>query len=315
MFSYTIKRLLIAIPTLFIIIAAAFFLMRAAPGSPFDSERPMSPEIRAMIMAHYGFDKPLFVQFIDYLKGLATFDLGPSLIYKDQSVGKIIANGFPKSIVLGTSALGLALLIGVPLGLIAALNQNKPQDYSIMAIAMAGICIPTFVTGPILALVFGVYLMWLPAAGLYHGQMTLENMTLPVITLALPQIAIISRLIRASAIEVLGSNFVRTARAKGLPEFLVLQRHAMRAALLPLVSYLGPACASLITGSVVIESVFQLPGIGRNFVVSALQRDYPVVMAVVILYATLIIVLNLIADILYGVLDPKITYDQGMICQ
>lgn len=309
MFSYTIKRLLIAVPTIFIIIAAAFFLMRAAPGSPFDSERAMSAEIRAMIMAHYGFDKPLSVQFFDYLKGLFTLDLGPSLIYKDQSVTQIIASGFPKSIVLGLSALTLALFIGVPLGLIAALNQNKAQDYSIMAIAMAGICIPTFVTGPILSLVFGVYLGWLPTAGLDLGHMTIETMTLPVITLALPQIAIISRLVRASAIEVLGSNFVRTARAKGLPEIWVLSRHAMRAALLPLVSYLGPACAALITGSVVIENVFQLPGIGRNFVTSALQRDYPVVMAVVILYAVLIIILNLIADILYGILDPKVTYE------
>lgn len=309
MFSYTIKRLLIAVPTIFIIIAAAFFLMRAAPGSPFDSERAMSAEIRAMIMAHYGFDKPLSVQFFDYLKGLFTLDLGPSLIYKDQSVTQIIASGFPKSIVLGLSALTLALFIGVPLGLVAALNQNKAQDYSIMAIAMAGICIPTFVTGPILSLVFGVYLGWLPTAGLDLGHMTIETMTLPVITLALPQIAIISRLVRASAIEVLGSNFVRTARAKGLPEIWVLSRHAMRAALLPLVSYLGPACAALITGSVVIENVFQLPGIGRNFVTSALQRDYPVVMAVVILYAVLIIILNLIADILYGILDPKVTYE------
>lgn len=283
--------------------------MRAAPGSPFDSERAMSAEIRAMIMAHYGFDKPLSVQFFDYLKGLFTLDLGPSLIYKDQSVTQIIASGFPKSIVLGLSALSLALFIGVPLGLIAALNQNKAQDYSIMAIAMAGICIPTFVTGPILSLVFGVYLGWLPTAGLDLGHMTIETMTLPVITLALPQIAIISRLVRASAIEVLGSNFVRTARAKGLPEIWVLSRHAMRAALLPLVSYLGPACAALITGSVVIENVFQLPGIGRNFVTSALQRDYPVVMAVVILYAVLIIILNLIADILYGILDPKVTYE------
>jgi len=283
--------------------------MRAAPGSPFDSERAMSPEIRAMIMAHYGFDKPLSVQFLEYLKGLFTLDLGPSLIYKDQSVTKIIASGFPKSIVLGLSSLSLALFIGVPLGLVAALNQNKAQDYSIMAIAMAGICIPTFVTGPILSLVFGVYLGWFPTAGLDLGRMTIETMTLPVITLALPQIAIISRLVRASAIEVLGSNFVRTARAKGLPEIWVLSRHAMRAALLPLVSYLGPACASLITGSVVIVTVFQLPGIGRNFVTSALQRDYPVVMAVVILYAALIIILNLIADILYGVLDPKVTYE------
>lgn len=309
MFAYSVRRLLIAIPTMFIIIAMAFFLMRAAPGSPFDSERAMAPEIRAMIEQHYGLDKPLFVQFIDYLKGLFAFDLGPSLIYKDQTVAEIIGNGFPVSITMGLSALLLALSIGVPLGLIAALNQNKPQDYSIMAIAMAGICIPAFVTGPLLSLVFGVYLGWLPTAGLDIGKMTFETMLLPVVTLSLAQIAIISRLVRASAIEVLNSNFVRTARAKGLPEHLVLIRHALRAALLPLVSYIGPACAALITGSVVIETVFQLPGIGRNFVTSALQRDYPVVMAVVVLYASLIIILNLVADLVYGLLDPKVTYE------
>lgn len=309
MFSYAIRRLIIAIPTLLIIIAMAFFLMRAAPGSPFDSERAVSAEIRQMIIAHYGLDKPIMVQFIDYLKGLAAFDLGPSLIYKDQSVADIISSGLPVSLVVGLCALTLALFIGVPLGLIAALNQNKAQDYSIMAIAMAGICIPTFVTGPLLSLFIGVYLGWLPTAGLDLGKMTIETLTLPVITLSLPQIAIISRLIRASAIEVLGSNFVRTARAKGLPETQVLSRHALRAALLPLVSYLGPACAAIITGSVVIENVFQLPGIGRNFVTSALQRDYPIVMAVVILYASLIIILNLIADLIYGLLDPKVTYE------
>jgi oligopeptide transport system permease protein len=249
------------------------------------------------------------MQFLDYLKGLATFDLGPSLIYKDQSVAEIIGSGFPVSMVLGLSALIVATLVGVPLGLIAALRQNTAPDYSIMAIAMAGICIPSLVTGPVLSLVFGVYLGWLPPAGLDLGKMTVETMLLPVITLSLPQVAIISRLVRASAIEVLRSNFVRTARAKGLPEIDVLSRHALRAALLPLVSYLGPACAGLITGSVVIETVFQLPGIGKNFVTSALQRDFPVVMAVVVLYASLIIILNLIADLVYGLLDPKVKYE------
>jgi oligopeptide transport system permease protein len=309
MLAYTLRRLLIAIPTMLVIIAVAFFMMRLSPGSPFDSERAVSPEIRAALMAYYGFDKPLFVQFIDYLKGLATFDLGPSLIYKDQTVQEILGSGFPVSITLGICALLLAALIGVPLGLTAALNQNTAGDYSIMAIAMAGICIPTFVTGPLLALVFGVLLGWLPVAGLDLGDMTLATMFLPVVTLALPQIAIISRLVRASTIEVLRSNFVRTARAKGLPELQVLTRHTLRAALMPLVSYMGPACAALITGSVVIETVFQLPGIGRNFVTSALQRDYPVVMGAVVLYAGLIILFNLLADLVYGLLDPKVKYE------
>ena len=309
MLSFALKRLLVAIPTMFIIIAMAFFLMRLAPGSPFDSERAMSPEIRQLVMQHYGLDKPLFAQFFEYIKGLFVFDLGPSLIYKNQNVSDIIGNGFPVSITIGIFALSLAIFIGVPLGLIAALNQNKIQDYSVMAVAMAGICVPTFVTGPLLALFFGVKLGWLPTAGLDLGEMTFETLLLPVITLSLPQIAIISRLVRSSTIEVLSSNFIRTARAKGLPDSVVLVKHALRASLLPLVSYLGPACAGLITGSVVIENVFQLPGIGRNFVTSALQRDYPVVMAVVILYASLIIILNLIADIIYGMLDPKVTYE------
>jgi oligopeptide transport system permease protein len=309
MLAYSLRRILVAIPTILVIIAVAFFMMRLAPGSPFDTEKALSPEIRAQVMAYYGMDKPLFVQFLDYLKGLATFDLGPSLIYKDQSVAEIIGSGFPVSMVVGLSALILATAIGVPLGLIAALKQNTAPDYSIMAIAMAGICIPSLVTGPILSLVFGVYLGWLPTAGLDLGKMTPETLILPVITLSLAQIAIISRLVRSSAVEVLRSNFVRTARAKGLPESQVLTKHALRAALLPLVSYLGPACAALITGSVVVETVFQLPGIGKNFVTSALQRDYPVVMAVVVLYAGLIILLNLLADLAYGLLDPKVKYE------
>jgi oligopeptide transport system permease protein len=309
MFAYTMRRLMVAIPTMLVIIAVAFFMMRLAPGSPFDTERALSPEIRAQLMSFYGFDKPLYIQFLDYLKGLATFDLGPSLIYKDQTVSEIIGSGFPVSMTIGLAALLLATCVGVPMGLFAALKQNSLPDYSIMAIAMAGICIPSLVVGPILSLVFGVYLGWLPTAGLDLGKMTFETLLLPVITLSLAQIAIISRLVRSSAVEVLRSNFVRTARAKGLPELQVLSKHALRAALLPLVSYLGPACAGLITGSVVVETVFQLPGIGKNFVTSALQRDYPVVMAVVVLYAGLIILLNLLADLAYGLLDPKVKYE------
>jgi oligopeptide transport system permease protein len=309
MLAYSLRRILVAIPTMLLIIAVAFFMMRLAPGSPVETERALAPEIRAQLMAYYGFDKPLFFQFLDFLKGLVTFDLGPSLIYKDQSVSEIIGSGFPVSIVVGLSALILAAGIGIPLGLIAALKQNTAPDYTIMAIAMAGICIPSLVVGPILSLVFGVYLGWLPTAGLDLGEMTVPTLLLPVVTLSLAQIAIISRLVRSSAVEVLRSNFVRTARAKGLPEIQVLSKHALRAALLPLVSYLGPACAGLITGSVVVETVFQLPGIGKNFVTSALQRDYPVVMAVVVLYAGLIILLNLLADLAYGLLDPKVTYE------
>ena len=309
MFSYVIRRLLVAVPTMLVIIAAAFFMMRAAPGSPFDTERKLPPEIEQNILAHYGMDKPLHEQFINYLGGVVTGDLGPSLKYKDKSVEEIIAEGFPVSATIGLLSLSLAMLIGVTLGIAAALGQNRSQDYVVMGLAMIGICIPPFVMGPILSLVFGVNLGWLPSGGLNAGQMTFETLLLPVITLALPQIAIISRLTRASMVEVLRSNYVRTARAKGLSASAVVRKHALRAGLLPLVSYLGPAAAGLITGSVVIEQVFQLPGIGRQFVMGALQRDYTVVMGVVILYAGLIILLNLLADLLYGVLDPKVKYE------
>lgn len=292
-----------------VIIAAAFFMMRAAPGSPFDTERKLPPEIEQNILAHYGMDKPLHEQFINYLGGVVTGDLGPSLKYKDKSVEEIIAEGFPVSATIGLLSLSLAMLIGVTLGIAAALGQNRSQDYVVMGLAMIGICIPPFVMGPILSLVFGVNLGWLPSGGLDAGEMTVETLLLPVITLALPQIAIISRLTRASMVEVLRSNYVRTARAKGLSASAVVRKHALRAGLLPLVSYLGPAAAGLITGSVVIEQVFQLPGIGRQFVMGALQRDYTVVMGVVILYAGLIILLNLLADLLYGVLDPKVKYE------
>jgi oligopeptide transport system permease protein len=309
MFSYVIRRLLVAVPTMLVIIAAAFFMMRAAPGSPFDTERKLPPEIEQNILAHYGMDKPLHEQFINYLGGVVTGDLGPSLKYKDKSVEEIIAEGFPVSATIGLLSLSLAMLIGVTLGIAAALGQNRSQDYVVMGLAMIGICIPPFVMGPILSLVFGVNLGWLPSGGLDAGEMTVETLLLPVITLALPQIAIISRLTRASMVEVLRSNYVRTARAKGLSASAVVRKHALRAGLLPLVSYLGPAAAGLITGSVVIEQVFQLPGIGRQFVMGALQRDYTVVMGVVILYAGLIILLNLLADLLYGVLDPKVKYE------
>jgi oligopeptide transport system permease protein len=309
MFSYVIRRLLVAVPTMLVIIAAAFFMMRAAPGSPFDTERKLPPEIEQNILAHYGMDKPLHEQFFDYLGGVVTGDLGPSLKYKDKSVEEIIAEGFPVSATIGLLSLSLAMLIGVTLGIAAALGQNRSQDYVVMGLAMIGICIPPFVMGPILSLVFGVNLGWLPSGGLDAGDMTFETLLLPVITLALPQIAIISRLTRASMVEVLRSNYVRTARAKGLSAAAVVRKHALRAGLLPLVSYLGPAAAGLITGSVVIEQVFQLPGIGRQFVMGALQRDYTVVMGVVILYAGLIILLNLLADLLYGVLDPKVKYE------
>jgi len=314
MLAYVIRRIAGAIPTLLIIITLAFFMMRIAPGGPFDGQRRLPPEIEANINAAYDLDKPLYQQYLIYLGRLAHGDLGPSFRTRDFTVTEMIASGLPVSIRLGLSAMTLAVIFGTTLGVFAALRQNRPSDYSVMALAMIGITIPTFVTAPLLTLIFGVYgfevfgaHISLPVGGWNNGA--LRNMVLPVAVLALPQIAVISRLTRGSMVEVLRSNYVRTARAKGLSAWRVVTRHALRAGLLPLVSYLGPATAALATGSLVVEQIFGLPGIGRYFVQGALNRDYTLVLGVVIFYAALIIVLNLVADILYRVLDPRVSYD------
>jgi oligopeptide transport system permease protein len=304
MFRFIGRRLLVAIPTLMLVVTLAFFMMRAAPGSPFDTDRKLSPEIERNVLAKYGMNKPLGQQYLDYLAGVARGDLGPSLKYKDKTVLAILKENYPVSLKLGLSAIVLASVVGVSLGVLAALRQNRGVDYGVMTVAILGVCIPTFVTAPLLVLVFASKLGWLPSAGWNDGAAI--NLVLPVTVLALPQIAIISRLTRAGMIEVLHSNYVRTARAKGLPERTIVGKHALRAALLPLVSYLGPACAGLLTGSLVVEKIFNLPGLGKFFVISALQRDYTVVMGMVIFYAALILLLNLIADLLYAALDPRV---------
>ncbi|HEY8571702.1 oligopeptide ABC transporter permease OppB [Phenylobacterium sp.] len=304
MFRFIGRRLLVAIPTLFLVITAAFFMMRAAPGGPFDMDRKLSPEILKNVEAKYGLDKPLAVQYVDYLADVVRGDLGPSLKYRDKSVLQILKENYKPSLIIGLSAITIAALMGVGLGVLAALRQNRSVDYGVMTVAILGVCIPTFVTAPLLVLGIASKLGWLPTAGWNDGA--LPNLVLPVIVLALPQIAIISRLTRAGMIEVLHSNYIRTARAKGLPESRIVGKHALRAALLPLVSYLGPACAGLITGSLVVERIFNLPGLGKFFVTSALQRDYTVVMGMVIFYAGLILFLNLVADLLYAALDPRV---------
>ena len=302
MFRFLLRRLMVAVPTLFLVVTAAFFMMRAAPGNPFDSDRKLPPEVERSIMAKYGMDRPLGEQYVAYISNVLHGDLGPSLKYKDKSVLELIGEGLPTSATIGLSALTLACLVGIGLGIIAALRQNQMIDNVTMAIAVLGVCIPTFVTAPLLVLVFAAKLGWLPTAGL-NG---IRSLILPVAVLALPQIAIISRLTRAGMIEVLRSNYIRTARAKGLSEARIVLRHGLRAAILPLVSYLGPACAGLLTGSLVIEKIFSLPGLGKSFVIGALQRDYTVVMGVVIVYAGLILLLNLLADIAYAMLDPRV---------
>jgi len=311
MLGYALRRFLGAIPTLFIIITLTFFMMRAAPGGPFDGARRLPPDIEKNIEAAYNLDKPVWQQYAIYLGKLAHGDLGPSFRTKDFTVAQLIRIGLPVSIRLGLSAMVLALMIGVSLGVWAALRQNHWQDYSVMGVAMIGITIPTFVTAPVLTLIFGVYGLHLfgaeislPVGGWSGGA--LRNMILPVTVLALPQIAVIARLTRGSMIEVLRSNFIRTARAKGLDPGRIVLRHALRVALLPLVSYLGPAVAAILTGSLIVEEIFGLPGIGRYFVQAALNRDYTLVMGVVICYAFLIITLNFIADMIYSVLDPRV---------
>ncbi|MEE4165035.1 MAG: oligopeptide ABC transporter permease OppB [Desulfocapsaceae bacterium] len=304
MLSYALRRLASAIPTLFIIITIAFFMMRLAPGGPFDREKQLPPEIEANILKVYNLDKPLHEQYYDYLRNIIRGDFGPSYKYLDFTVNDLIMTGFPVSLRLGLYAILLAVICGVSAGTIAALKQNSWFDFMVMGVAMTGIAIPNFVMAPLLALVFGVYLSWLPVAG--WGGGALQYQVLPVITLALPQIAYIARLTRGSMVEIMNSNFIRTARAKGLAEKIVVVRHALRGGLLPVVSYLGPATAAVITGSVVIESIFDVPGIGRYFVNGALNRDYPVVMGVVIFYAVLIIMLNLLVDLIYGFFDPRV---------
>lgn len=304
MLRFALKRLLGAIPTLLVLIALAFFLIKVAPGGPFDTDRQLSPEIEANLRAAYKLDEPLYKQFGLYLGGLLKGDFGPSFQYRDYTVTELIATGFPVSLRLGGMAMMLAFFVGVTVGTIAALKQNSFTDHASMAAAMTGISIPNFVMAPLLVLLFAVTLRWLPAGGLGDWR----NFVLPVIALALPQIAYIARLTRGSMIEVLRADFIRTARAQGLPQRAVIIRHALKPALLPVISYLGPATAAIITGSVVIEQIFGVPGLGRFFVQGALNRDYTLVMGVVVFYGVLIIVFNLIVDLVYGWLDPRVQY-------
>lgn len=305
MLRYFLRRVAGAIPTLFVILAISFFMIRVAPGGPFDTERALSADIEANMLKAYHLDEPLWQQFLRYLGGLAQGDFGPSFKYKDFSVTELIAQGFPVSLQLGGLAIIGALVIGLTLGILGALRQNSLVDYGATGISMLGIAIPNFVVAPVLTLVFGLTLRWVPVGG-WGGP---QNYILPVVALCLPQIAAITRLTRASMIEVLSSNYVRTARAKGLAERITITRHALRAALLPVVSYLGPAVAQIITGSVVIEQIFSIPGIGRYFVQGSLNRDYTLVMGVTVFFGALIILCNLLTDLIYGILDPKVRYD------
>jgi oligopeptide transport system permease protein len=302
--KYALARLAGIVPTLLIIVTLAFVLVRLAPGGPFDEEQTLPPEIKANLDRAYGLDRPLAEQYLHYLGRLLHGDLGPSMRLRDFSVNELIATGLPVSLSLGAAALLLAVGLGVPLGVHAALRRNRFGDHAVMGLAALGIAVPAYVTAPLLALVFGIYLKWLPVAGWEHG--TVRDMVLPVVALALPTLAYVARLMRASLLEVLRLPSVRTAEAKGLWPRKVLWRHALPPALLPVLSYLGPAAAAILTGSLVVETIFGLPGMGRFLVQGALNRDYTLVMGKVIVYAVLVLGLNLAVDLLQALLDPRL---------
>jgi len=308
MLRYFLTRLAGAVPTLFIIVTLAFFLIRAAPGGPFDQEQTLPPEIMANLQRAYGLDQPMWTQYGRYLAAVLHGDFGPSFKYKDFSVTELIGQGFPVTFELGSIAMALALILGVPIGTFAALHHNRAADYAAMSLAVVGIAIPSFVVLPFLGLLFGIYLHWLPVAGWEPGS--IRHLALPVVALALAPLSVIARLVRASMLEVLRSHFIRTAFAKGLPLHTVLVRHALRPALLPVASYLPPAVASIMTGSLVVESIAGLPGIGRYMVQGALNRDYTLVLGMVIIYSTLLIVMGLVVDLLYAWLDPRVRLER-----
>src|SRR2546429_4017542 len=302
--GYAHRRIAAPVPTLLVIISVSFCVVRLAPGGPFAQEQALPPPVRANLERLYGLDEPLTVQYAHYLRGLLRGDFGPSLRQRDFTVSELIAQGLPLSATLGLAAIVLAVLTGVPAGVLAALWRNRAADYCITTLAAVALALPSFVTGPLFALLFGLYLRWLPVAGWQHGAP--RYLVLPVLTLALPVAADLARLTRASLLEVLAAHYVLSARARGLGAARVLWRHALRPALMPVVSYLGPAVAFVMTGSLVVETVFGLPGTGRYLVEGAIDRDYPLVMGMVVVYGALTLLLNLIADLIYGALDPGV---------
>ena len=305
MLRFILRRLLETIPVLLVIVTATFFMIRFVPGGPFTAERAVSPEILRNLEAHYGLDQPLHRQYLNYLGDLLRGDLGPSFKYPNRTVNEIIGDKLPVSLELGLLSLIIALAIGLPLGIAAAARRNTWIDYICSSTAMTGICVPTFVMGPLFVLVFAIHLRWFNASGWYMGI----DRVLPAATLGLVYAAYIARLTRGGMLEVLNQDFIRTARAKGASELRVIFRHALRGGLLPVVSFLGPAIAGILTGSFVIETIFQIPGLGREFVNSAFNRDYTLVLGTVLLYAGLIILLNLVVDVVQVWMNPKLKFE------
>ena len=307
MIPYFLKRVAVAVPTLLILIVVSYVLMYAAPGGPFDAERALPPEVMANLQRKYGLDEPLAVQIWRYLVSIVTeFDFGPSFQYKDQTVNEIVAQGFPVTLTYGAWSFAVAVLVGMSLGIAAAVRHNSVLDYLAVGVSIGAQVLPNFVMAPILTLVFTLWLGWLPGGGWQGGQW--PYVVMPVIALSTSFMASIARITRSSMLEVLNANFIRTARAKGLPGRRIVFRHALKPAMLPVISYLGPAFVGMITGSVVIDVFFATGGIGQFFVNSALNRDYPVIMGVTILTGALIVAFNLLVDLLYAWIDPRIRY-------
>ncbi len=302
MLGFLLRRLLATVPLLAAILLLSFLFMRSAPGGPFDGERALPPQIEASLSAKYHLDEPLAMQFLRYAGGLLRGDLGPSFKYPGRSVNEIVAQALPVSLTLGAVALVLSLALGIPAGVVGALYQNQARDSLLMGVSLLGICIPNFVLGPMLIMLFSFQLGWLPAG----GWGSLSQLVLPAVTLGALRAAYVARLSRAGMLEVIRQDYIRTARAKGLPERQVVVKHALRVAILPVLSFLGPAAASILVGSVVVERIFNVPGLGSFFVNSALNRDYTLAMGSVLLYSGLLILLNLIVDLLYAVVDPRV---------
>jgi oligopeptide transport system permease protein len=306
MIKIIIGRLLQLIPVLWIILTVTFFMSKMVPGGPFSAERQATPEVIAKLNQYYGLDKPVWLQYLAYVGKVARFDFGPSYTYQTDSVNEVIARAFPISLQIGSLAFLIAVLVGVTAGVIAAVNKNKLWDYFPMSLAMIGICLPTFVMGPILALVFCLFLKIAPVSGWYGlNYVPLHPAVMPALTLGLFYAANIARLSRGGMLDILNQDFIRTARAKGVPDHEIILRHAMRGGLLPVVSFLGPAFAGLISGSFVVEKIFNVPGLGQEFIKSVFNRDYPLILGTVVFFGTLIVLFNLVSDVLQVMLDPK----------
>ena len=308
MTQYIIRRFLGLIPTLFVIITLSFFIIRIAPGGPFSEERALPKQILENIQKRYHLDEPLLMQYGRYVADVVRGDLGPSFRYKDYDVNYYIRTSLPNSMVLGLISLALALFFGISAGLISSTRQNSALDYLSMSIAVIGISVPLFVVGPVLMYLLAMKLNLLPTSGWIMSGDSWKTMIMPVMTLTLPYFAYIARLSRASILEVLRSDYVRTARAKGLSEPTILVKHVMKGSLLPVVSYMGPAFAHIVTGSIVVETIFRVPGLGRHFIQSALNRDYTLIMGTVIVYSLILLLMNFMVDLLYGLMDPRISY-------